>query len=100
MYCTLQPKDKKVLMKTAFKPQLRELVFDIDMTDCKVSLRLRLLLNASLTPSSTPQTTASAPAVKTRPCASVAGASSQWRSRCSTRPCVVSLCLAPRPRPR
>ncbi|ORY92646.1 hypothetical protein BCR35DRAFT_298123 [Leucosporidium creatinivorum] len=28
-----RPKDKKVLMKNAFKPLLRELVFDIDMTD-------------------------------------------------------------------
>jgi DNA primase small subunit len=29
----LQPKDKKTVQKTAFKPVSRELVFDIDMTD-------------------------------------------------------------------
>ncbi|KAL8276227.1 hypothetical protein RQP46_011388 [Phenoliferia psychrophenolica] len=28
-----KPKDRKALLKSAFKPQLRELVFDIDMTD-------------------------------------------------------------------
>ncbi|KAM0746092.1 prim-pol domain-containing protein [Meredithblackwellia eburnea MCA 4105] len=28
-----KPKDRKTLLKSAFKPQLRELVFDIDMTD-------------------------------------------------------------------
>ncbi|KAM0787717.1 hypothetical protein ACM66B_003776 [Microbotryomycetes sp. NB124-2] len=30
---TARPKDRKVLMKASFKPILRELVFDIDMTD-------------------------------------------------------------------
>lgn len=30
-----RPKDRKTLNKAALKPQLRELVFDIDMTDCK-----------------------------------------------------------------
>ncbi|CEQ39037.1 SPOSA6832_00509, partial [Sporobolomyces salmonicolor] len=29
-----RPKDRKALMKSAFKPMTRELVFDIDMTDC------------------------------------------------------------------
>lgn len=28
-----KPKDRKALLKSAFRPQLRELVFDIDMTD-------------------------------------------------------------------
>ncbi|KAK4703757.1 hypothetical protein P7C70_g2459, partial [Phenoliferia sp. Uapishka_3] len=28
-----KPKDRKTLLKAAFKPQMRELVFDIDMTD-------------------------------------------------------------------
>jgi DNA primase catalytic subunit len=27
-------------MKSAFKPQLRELVFDIDMTDCESGTRV------------------------------------------------------------
>lgn len=30
-----RPKDRKSLMKAALKPVLRELVFDIDMTDCE-----------------------------------------------------------------
>lgn len=39
-----QPKDRKALMKSAFRPMTRELVFDIDMTDCEISRRISFAL--------------------------------------------------------
>lgn len=44
----MQPKDRKALMKSAFRPMTRELVFDIDMTDCTSSSSLRMLLHLPL----------------------------------------------------
>lgn len=79
----MQPKDRKTLLKAAFKPQLRELVFDIDMTDCARPC-LGWGGEAGADDSSHMQTMRFGRAARTRPCASAAGASSRWLSRSST----------------
>jgi hypothetical protein len=81
-------------MKSAFRPLTRELVFDIDMTDCKQS-RQRVI-HQQLT--FWKQTTRSGLAARTRRCAGGAGNSSPSQSRFSTTSCAVSpaptACLA------
>ena len=73
-------------MKSAFRPLTRELVFDIDMTDCKQSRQP--VIHQQLT--FWKQTTRSELAVRTRRCAGGAGNSSPLQSRFSTTSCGVS----------